>query len=176
MGAARGLGEPAHGARPACLGSGRVPLGMRISVIDVGSNTVRLAVADADGGAPLPVHTAKQRLRLSQLVRDNRELGPNAVEGLAEAVAAVWAEAGRWGSHEPFALATAVVRDAPNRDEVLRTVRQETRVLLRVLPGEVKAELIFLAARRWMGWRPEHALPGVDKALTDRQLHSAAQD
>lgn len=126
---------------------------MRISVIDVGSNTVRLAVADAEGGAPLPVHTAKQRLRLSQLVGRDRELGPEAVERLAEAVSAAWAEAGRWGADEPFVFATAVVRDAPNRDEVLRTIREETRVPLQVLPGEVEAELIFLAARRWMGWR-----------------------
>ncbi|MZG18168.1 Ppx/GppA family phosphatase, partial [Streptomyces sp. SID5914] len=42
---------------------------MRISVVDVGSNTVRLMVADAEGGVPLPVHTAKWRLRLSEQVR-----------------------------------------------------------------------------------------------------------
>ncbi|MFD0555118.1 Ppx/GppA family phosphatase [Streptomyces rectiviolaceus] len=126
---------------------------MRISVIDVGSNTVRLAVADAVGGAPLPVHTAKRRLRLSQLVGPSRELGPEAVERLADAVATARAEAGRWGSGEPYVFATAVVRDAPNRDEILRTVRAETGVPLQVLPGEVEAELIFLAARRWMGWR-----------------------
>ncbi|RII14793.1 Guanosine-5'-triphosphate,3'-diphosphate pyrophosphatase [Streptomyces sp. YIM 130001] len=126
---------------------------MRISVIDVGSNTVRLAVADARGGAPLPVHTSKQRLRLSQLVGPERRLGPQAVERLSESVASAWSEAARWGSEEPFAFATAVVRDAPNRDEILRTVREETQVPLHVLAGEVEAELTFLAARRWMGWR-----------------------
>lgn len=46
-----------------------------------------------------------------------------------------------------------MVRGAPNRHEVLRTVRERTGVELCTLPGEVEAELTFLAARRWMGWR-----------------------
>jgi exopolyphosphatase/guanosine-5'-triphosphate,3'-diphosphate pyrophosphatase len=36
---------------------------------------------------------------------------------------------------------------------VLRTVRGRTGVDLCTLPGEVEAELTFLGARRWMGWR-----------------------
>ncbi|MCX3061996.1 Ppx/GppA phosphatase family protein [Streptomyces beihaiensis] len=126
---------------------------MRISVIDVGSNTVRLAVADVRDGAPLPVHTAKRRLRLSEQVDGDRRLGPRAVERVVEAVGEACAQAERWGSDEPFAFATAIVRDAPNRAEVLRAVAEGTGVRLRVLPGEVEAELTFLAARRWMGWR-----------------------
>ncbi|MEY7977273.1 Ppx/GppA family phosphatase, partial [Streptomyces pilosus] len=41
---------------------------MRTSVVDVGSKTVRLVVSDTEGGAPLPVHTSKWRLRLSEQV------------------------------------------------------------------------------------------------------------
>ncbi|MFE6889170.1 Ppx/GppA family phosphatase [Streptomyces sp. NPDC057694] len=126
---------------------------MRISVVDVGSNTVRLAIADARDGAPLPVHTAKRRLRLSEEVDGDRRLGPRAVRRIVEAVAEACAEAERWGSDEPFVFATAIVRDAPNRDEVLDAVEQGAGVRLRLLPGEVEAELTFLAARRWMGWR-----------------------
>ena len=37
-----------------------------MSLVDVGSDTVRLVVADAEGGVPLPAHTAKWRLRLSE--------------------------------------------------------------------------------------------------------------
>jgi exopolyphosphatase/guanosine-5'-triphosphate,3'-diphosphate pyrophosphatase len=76
-----------------------------------------------------------------------------AVEQLAEAVAEAAATAERWGSEPPLAFATAVVRGAPNRREVLEAVRGRTGVALCTLPGEVEAELTFLAARRWMGWR-----------------------
>ncbi|MYT75499.1 MULTISPECIES: Ppx/GppA family phosphatase [unclassified Streptomyces] len=126
---------------------------MRISVVDVGSNTVRLAIADARDGAPLPVHTAKRRLRLSEEVDGDRRLRPRAVRRIVDAVAEACAEAERWGSDEPFVFATAIVRDAPNRDEILDAVEQGAGVRVRVLPGEVEAELTFLAARRWMGWR-----------------------
>ncbi|MGW7569987.1 Ppx/GppA phosphatase family protein [Streptomyces tendae] len=126
---------------------------MRISVVDVGSNTVRLMVADAEGGVPLPVHTAKWRLRLSEQVRPGGPVPEEAVERLVEAVADASRTADRWGASGPLAFATAVVRAAPNRREVLRTVHSRTGVPLCTLPGEVEAELTFLGARRWMGWR-----------------------
>lgn len=126
---------------------------MRTSVVDVGSKTVRLVVSDTEGGAPLPVHTSKWRLRLSEQVTPAGPVPEQAVEDLVDAVGAANRAAARWGAAGPLAFATAVVRGAPNRQRVLRTVRERTGVDLCTLPGEVEAELTFLAARRWMGWR-----------------------
>ncbi|MFI6645793.1 Ppx/GppA family phosphatase [Streptomyces sp. NPDC050504] len=126
---------------------------MRMSVVDVGSHTVRLAVADTEVGAPLPVHTAKRRVRLAQLVEKDGRIGADALEKVAGAVSAARRDALGRGSAEPFAFATAIVRDAPNRAQVLDAVRQRTGVRLRVLSGELEAGLTFLAARRWLGWR-----------------------
>ncbi|MEU1181394.1 Ppx/GppA family phosphatase [Streptomyces sp. NPDC005820] len=126
---------------------------MRISVLDVGSNTVRLVVADAEGGVPLPVHTEKWRLRLSEQVVPGAPVPEEAVERLVTAVDAAARTADRWGAAGPLAFATAVVRAAPNRTEVLRAVRTRTGVALCTMPGELEAELTFLGARRWMGWR-----------------------
>ncbi|MEU9356401.1 Ppx/GppA family phosphatase [Streptomyces griseoloalbus] len=126
---------------------------MRTSVVDVGSKTVRLVVSDTEGGAPLPVHTAKWPLRLSESVTPGAPVPEQAVEDLVDAVAAANRTASRWGASSPLAFATAVVRGAPNRQQVLRTVQARTGVDLCTLPGDVEAELTFLAARRWMGWR-----------------------
>ncbi|MEU4998033.1 Ppx/GppA family phosphatase [Streptomyces sp. NPDC021622] len=126
---------------------------MRMSVVDVGSNTVRLVVVDADDGVPLPVHTAKWKLRLSEQVEPHGAIPEQSVGQLCKAVSAAAVTARRWGAEDPLAFATAVVRNAPNRLDVLRTVRAETGVRLCTLPGEVEAELTFLGARRWMGWR-----------------------
>jgi exopolyphosphatase/guanosine-5'-triphosphate,3'-diphosphate pyrophosphatase len=124
-----------------------------MGVLDVGSNTVRLVIAETDGAVPLPVHTAKRRLRLSDHVERGGHLPAEQVDRLVEAVTAARDEGRRWGVTRPFAFATAIVRDAPNRPEILGQVGAETGVQLHVLPGEVEAELTFLAARRWMGWR-----------------------
>ncbi|NBE50983.1 Ppx/GppA phosphatase family protein [Streptomyces boluensis] len=126
---------------------------MRMGVIDVGSNTARLVVADTDGAVPLPVHTAKRALRLAEHVDRGGHVPDDQVARIVEAVGAARAEGHRWGVTEPFAFATAIVRDAPNRADILRTVADRTGVALNVLPGHVEAELTFLAARRWMGWR-----------------------
>lgn len=127
--------------------------GMRVGVIDARSNTVRLVIADADGQVPLPVHTAKRRLRLAEDIDRTGRLDHGQIQRLAEAVAAAHQEAQRWGVANPLAFATALVRDAPNCTEVLQGVQAGSDMRLRVLPGEVEAELTFLAARRWMGWR-----------------------
>ncbi|MEW2306018.1 Ppx/GppA family phosphatase [Streptomyces sp. NPDC006655] len=126
---------------------------MRVSVVDAGSNTVRLVVSDATGGVPLPVHTAKWKLRLSEQVGPDGQFGERATEQLVRALRRATEIAGRWGAPEPLAFATAVVRNAPDRTAVLRAVARDTGVRLCVLPGEMEAELTFLGVRRWMGWR-----------------------
>lgn len=126
---------------------------MRRGVIDLGSNTARLVVADTDGAVPLPVHTSKRALRLAEHVDRGGHVPEEQVARIVDAVAAAHDESRRWGVREPFAFATAIVRDAPNRPDILSAVAHRTGLELNVLPGETEAELTFLAARRWMGWR-----------------------
>ncbi|MEU6280976.1 Ppx/GppA family phosphatase [Streptomyces sp. NPDC047028] len=125
---------------------------MRVSVVDAGSNTVRLVIADVEGGVPLPVHTVKWKLRLSEQAGPDGSLGEEAVERLVKAVAAAGATARHWRATGPLAFATAVVRNAPNREEVLHRVAAGTGIRMCTLPGETEAALTFLAARRWLGW------------------------
>lgn len=102
---------------------------------------------------PLPVRAVKTKLRLAERVGPDGSLSHSAVTRLASAVAGAVAQAREMGVEELFGYATAVVRDAPNRDEVLSAVHRRSGVTLGVLSGVEEAELTFLAARRWMGWR-----------------------
>src|SRR5688500_17638881 len=86
-----------RGARPLLRAVNGYPRAMRTSVMDVGSKTVRLVVADTAGGAPLPVHTAKWPLRLSEQVTPGEPVPEQAVERLVDAVAAADRTAARWG-------------------------------------------------------------------------------
>ncbi|MBT2675254.1 hypothetical protein J7E95_31515 [Streptomyces sp. ISL-14] len=61
---------------------------MRVSALDVGSNTVRPAVCDVGDGVPLPVHTAKWKLRPSEQVGSDGRLGEAATERLVKALSA----------------------------------------------------------------------------------------
>ena len=126
---------------------------MRLGVVDVGSNTVHLLVVDAHHGAqPLPATTHKIELRLSEHVTDDGHIDEQAADDLVRFTAECLQVAEDQGVEELVAFATSAIREAPNGEEVLARVRDETGVDLRVLSGTDEARLTFLAARRWFGW------------------------
>jgi exopolyphosphatase/guanosine-5'-triphosphate,3'-diphosphate pyrophosphatase len=53
---------------------------------------------------------------------------------------------------ELIPFATAAIRDAPNRDDVLAAIEQTAGVRVGYLSGEEEARLTFFAAHRWYGW------------------------
>ena len=57
---------------------------MRLGVLDVGSNTVHLLVVDAHhGGAPVPAHSHKTELKLSEYLTDDGRIGEVAIDLLS---------------------------------------------------------------------------------------------
>jgi exopolyphosphatase/guanosine-5'-triphosphate,3'-diphosphate pyrophosphatase len=126
---------------------------MRLGVLDVGSNTVHLLVVDAHRGAhPWPAYSEKSVLRLAERIGPDGTLPADAADELVKAVASAREAASRHEVEDMLAFATSAVRGASNVAEVLRRVREETGVDLRVLSGKDEARLTFLAVRRWFGW------------------------
>jgi exopolyphosphatase/guanosine-5'-triphosphate,3'-diphosphate pyrophosphatase len=126
---------------------------MRLGVLDVGSNTVHFLVVDAhQGGRPLPVFSHKAELHLTDHLEDGNRLSASVKRQLRTFVDEALQIAEDKGVEELLGFATSAVRDAANGDEVLASVRTETGVEIRVLPGPEEARLTFLAARRWFGW------------------------
>ena len=127
--------------------------GVRLGVLDVGSNTVHLLVVDAHhGAAPRSAYTYKNELRLAEFLTDAGEIGPDGVDALAEFVGEASILAQQVGAEEMLAFATSAIREAPNGEDVLQTVLDRTGVTLEVLSGPDEARLTFLAVRRWFGW------------------------
>ncbi|HET9020382.1 MAG TPA: Ppx/GppA phosphatase family protein [Ornithinibacter sp.] len=126
---------------------------MRLGVIDVGSNTVHLLVVDAHPGAqPLPASKHKIDLRLSEHVTQQGLIDDGGRDQLADFVQECLDVAEDQGVEDLSGFVTSAIREAPNGDDVLATVRERTGVVLDVLSGEEEARLTFLAARRWCGW------------------------
>jgi exopolyphosphatase/guanosine-5'-triphosphate,3'-diphosphate pyrophosphatase len=95
----------------------------------------------------------KTKLRLAEHVGADGTLGAPAVGRLCTAVADTVTRLDEWQVSELFSYATAVVRDAPNREQVLSAVYERAGIRLGLLTGVEEAQLTFLAARRWMGWQ-----------------------
>src|SRR3954451_16646365 len=117
--------------------------------VDVGSNTIRLLVADLGAGA-VPRELATQRA----YTRIGGHLGPGGaipawkVAEVAETVATQARQALELGAQEVFVVATAAVRNAPNREEVLAAVERAAGIGVRILSGSEEARLSFLGATR----------------------------
>lgn len=126
---------------------------MRLSVLDVGSNTVHLQVVDAFSGArPNPTTNLKFDLRLSEYLDKNGYIDSEGIDLLREAIRECVAEATRAKSAELLPFATSALRDARNGEEIIEAINREFEIDLQVLSGEEEAQITFLAARRWYGW------------------------
>ncbi len=126
---------------------------MRMGVLDIGSNTGHLLIVDAyRGGPPIPAHTFKESLRLSEHLDKHGAVDAEGISRLVKYVVEARAEAEENGCSTVLAFATSAVRDAVNADDVLAAVREASGVEVEVMPGEDEARLTFLAVRRWFGW------------------------
>jgi exopolyphosphatase/guanosine-5'-triphosphate,3'-diphosphate pyrophosphatase len=132
---------------------------MRLAVLDVGSNTVNLLVTDSDTAVPLRVRAWKSRVSLSETLERDGAVGATGRRRMIAAVRKAADEARRLKVDALFPYATAVVRDAPNREQILGEVANAAGIRLGLLTGVEEAQLTFLAARRWLGWRagPRHS-------------------
>ncbi|WBQ06147.1 Ppx/GppA phosphatase family protein [Kribbella sp. CA-293567] len=126
---------------------------MRLGVLDVGSNTVHLLVVDAHrGAAPLPAYSHKTELKLAEHLDKHGAIAQSGADELVSFISEASELAEDKGCESVLAFATSALREAPNGEQVLDRVRQQTNVDLQVLTGEDEARLTFLAVRRWFGW------------------------
>lgn len=103
------------------------------------------------------VLSRKVRLQLHETLDATGRLDKSGVRSVQRAVAETLAES-RGALPEVYAFATSVIRDAPNRDEVLAQVASATGTRLRVMSGEEEARLAYVAARHWAGERASSLL------------------
>jgi exopolyphosphatase/guanosine-5'-triphosphate,3'-diphosphate pyrophosphatase len=127
----------------------------RAAVLDVGTNTVRLLVADCADGALMPVLDRTNMSRLGLGARPDGTLTAESIARTAEAAIALMRVAHDAGATTVLMIGTAAVRDAPNRTELTDQIERETGITCRVIDGETEASLTFLGATNG------HSLAGV---------------
>ncbi|QEW00820.1 Ppx/GppA family phosphatase [Microbacterium caowuchunii] len=126
---------------------------MRLGVLDIGSNTVHLLVADVHpGGRPQATTSRRTVLRLMRHLTPSGAISETGVRALEDAVAEARQTARAEGVAELLATATSAVREAANGVEVIRRIEDALGQPLQVLSGEDEARFTFLAVRRWFGW------------------------
>jgi exopolyphosphatase/guanosine-5'-triphosphate,3'-diphosphate pyrophosphatase len=116
---------------------------MRRAVIDIGTNTVKLLVAEVAGGSVVHEHFHDLATRLGEDVERTGMLSAAAITRTVEGVRQLAGEARERGALELIALTTSAARDAKNREEFLRAVRKQCGLEVLLITGEREAELIY---------------------------------
>ncbi len=117
----------------------------RFASIDVGSNTLRLLIAEPAISAPLrPIQAERRITRLGESFLPDRMLQPTAMDRSVAALQEFVELMGHNGVSEYSAGATAVVREAGNGSNFLDLVQRETGLGVRLLSGSEEARLSLL--------------------------------
>ena len=131
---------------------------MRRAVIDIGTNTVKLLVADIRDGLVYPVVSKDQTTRLGEGVAATGRLSPAAMTRTVAAITGYVADARELEVAGLTAFTTSAARDAGNQQEFLDTVRQQSGLAVEVLSGQREAELIFRGVTSDPAWSTRRLL------------------
>ena len=118
----------------------------RVAVIDVGTNSARLLVADVDGGVVSPVERRSTVTRLGRGVDLSGRLSAEAIEDACAAIGGYVDAYRELGAETVEAIATSAVRDAENGSAFVAELRERFALSARVLDGEEEARLTYLGA------------------------------
>src|SRR5919107_806639 len=122
---------------------------MLCGAIDIGSNTTRLLVAEPDDGQLRKVMEQRAYTRIGKGASKN---GKITAEKLAEVL----------GAEVIKTVATAAIREAKNRDKVVKQIEEAAGVEVQVLDDEEEGRLAFIGATKSLGHPVEGTVAVVD--------------
>ena len=113
----------------------------RLAAVDLGTNTVRLLVVEAEGREWRPLHQSQRVTRLGEGQAETGRLLEAPMQRTVDTVSEFIAAARGLGASEIRVVATSAVREAPNRAELLALLRAATGLDASVVSGEEEARL-----------------------------------
>lgn len=119
-----------------------------VAVIDIGTNSVRLFVADVSDGHMLEKDRAMHQPRLGRGVQRHGRLHPQAIADTLAAVGDLVGRARRWQPAQIVVVGTSALRDAANRDQFIDALWARCGLRVTLLSGEEEAERSFTGAVR----------------------------
>jgi exopolyphosphatase / guanosine-5'-triphosphate,3'-diphosphate pyrophosphatase len=135
---------------------------MVCACIDIGSNTTRLLVASPRNGGLRELCQQRAFTRIGRSLRDDGHIAELKIEEVAEVVATQARTAEQLGARALKAVATAAIREAGNRDDLVAAVRSRCGVDVEVLTDGEEARLAFVGATRALTQPAAGAIAVVD--------------
>jgi exopolyphosphatase / guanosine-5'-triphosphate,3'-diphosphate pyrophosphatase len=130
--------------------------------IDIGSNTTRLLVAEPQEGQLRKVMEQRAYTRIGKDASKGGKITAEKVAEVADVVNTQVKLAEELGAEVIKTVATAAIREAKNRDKVVKQIEEEAGVDVTVLDEEDEGRLAFLGATKSLGHPVEGTVAVVD--------------
>lgn len=123
-------------------------IGMRAAAIGIGSNSLRMLIADIQQkDAQLQrVKRDREGLRVFAALDDNQNISQEMIRQATQSVTQFVNKAKAMNAEQIHIFATSAVRDARNSDVFTACIQQETGIQVDICSGEVEAKLSFLGS------------------------------
>lgn len=113
------------------------------AAIDIGTNSVKLLVAEVEGQTVTPLLESSEQTRLGRGFYETHRLQPEAIEQTARVVAEFYAAAKDWQAASISVVATSAARDALNPSDLTEAIHKATGLTVRIISGEEEADWVF---------------------------------
>ena len=112
-------------------------------MIDVGTNSVKLFVADVTGLALTPVFEDSKQTRLGAGFYESHRLQPEPIASTAKATAHFVEQARALGAISIRLVATSAARESVNGNDLIEALRNSSGLEMEILSGEQEADWVF---------------------------------
>ena len=119
---------------------------MRTAAIGIGSNSLRMLVADLTDCQLHRVERFREGLRMFAALDDQGCITSDMIGLACEKIGAFQKEAVKQGAENIHLFATSAVRDAANQDELAQALYRSTGLRLEICSGDTEAHLSFWGA------------------------------
>lgn len=124
---------------------------MRVAIIDLGTNTCNLLVAEIHGENYKILHRSKQLVKLGDGKINTNEISQEATQRTIDSFCAHKQIIEQFQVEHVRVLATSAVRTAKNKIQYLNKLGEASGWLVKLVSGEQEAELIFKGVLQAMG-------------------------
>lgn len=131
---------------------------MRISAIDLGSNAVRMMVAEWQGERFETLKKYRVPLRLGGDVFHTGKISESTLKKAGECFQEFSVINKKMQVLKCRAIATSATREAQNRSELLNVVKETSGIHLEIIDGNLEARLIFEAVKNHVNLKRKQAL------------------
>ena len=119
---------------------------MRTAAIGIGSNSLRMLLAEIRGGELHRLKRYREGMRTFAALDENGNIVPEMIVLACQKVGEFVAQARQAGAETVHIFATSAIRDAKNQAEFIEQLERAVQLPVEVCPGELEARLSYIGA------------------------------